>query len=98
MATLIEPCPFCNSGNLHISHRLMSHTVICQTCKSSGPHRRDLESSLLEWNHTAKLLRQARCHGEPQVHGHLHELEDAVRNLASLLRHDQQPQAEYESL
>jgi len=94
MAILIEPCPFCNSGNLHISHRLMSHTVICQTCKSCGPHRRSVENALLEWNHTAKLLSQARYHGEPQVYGQLHELEDAVRNLASALRHDKQPLAE----
>ncbi len=87
MATLIEPCPFCDSGHLHISHHLLSHSVSCQTCKSKGPHRRQLEDALLEWNHTSKLLRSARTTEHAQVHGRLHELEDAVRNLASSLRH-----------
>ncbi len=88
MATLIEPCPFCGSGHLHISHHLLSHSVSCQTCKSSGPHRRQLEDALLEWNHTSKLLRSARSLEESdKVYGRLHELEDAVRNLACALRH-----------
>jgi len=87
MATLIEPCPFCDSGHLHISHHLLSHCVSCQTCKSKGPHRRQLEDALLEWNHTSKLLRSARTTEHVKVHGRLHELEDAVRNLASALRH-----------
>ena len=92
MATLIEPCPFCDSGHLHISHHLLSHSVSCQTCKSTGPHRRHLEDALLEWNHTSKLLRNARTAEQGQVHGRLHELEDAVRNLASALRHGKNAQ------
>ncbi|NIB41913.1 hypothetical protein HBA55_20070 [Pseudomaricurvus alkylphenolicus] len=89
MATLIEPCPFCDSGNLHIHHHLLSHSVSCQSCKSTGPHRRELEDALLEWNHTSRLLRRARVNEESHpVHGRLHELEDAVRNLASALRYD----------
>ena len=92
MATLIEPRPFCDSGHLHISHHLLSHAVSCQTCKSTGPHRRQLEDALLEWNHTSRLLRNARTAEQGQVHGRLHELEDAVRNLASALRHGKNPQ------
>lgn len=98
MATLIEPCPFCDSGHLHISHHLLSHSVSCQTCKSTGPHRRQLEDALLEWNHTSKLLRSARTAENAQVHGHLHELEDAVRNLASALRHGPITAGQYANL
>lgn len=87
MATLIEPCPFCDSHYLHISNRLLSHAVICESCKSSGPHRRDTKSAVQEWNQTSKLLRQARTQRAPELHGRLHELEDAVRNIASALRH-----------
>ncbi len=87
MATLIEPCPFCRSGHLHINHHLLSHSVACQSCKASGPHRRSMEDAVMEWNHTSRLLRKAHASGSPQVYGRLNELEDAVRNLASTLRH-----------
>lgn len=60
MATLIEPCPFCNSGHLHIAHHLVSHSVVCQSCKSKGPQRRVLEDAVLDWNHTSRLLRQIK--------------------------------------
>ncbi len=86
MATLIEPCPFCDSGNLHISHHLLSHAISCQTCKSKGPHRRKMEDALLEWNHTSRLLRQARCNQPPHLYGRLNELEDVVRKLTTELR------------
>ncbi len=91
MATLIEPCPFCESGHLHISHHLLSQSVTCQTCKSTGPHRRQLEDAVLEWNQASRLLRSARQGESGQVHGRLHELEDAVRKLASALRDDVRP-------
>ena len=89
MATLIEPCPFCSSGHLHINYRLLSlfHSVVCQTCKSTGPHRRSLEDAVREWNHTSKRLRLASNPGSTQVYGRLSDLEDAVRNLGSTLRH-----------
>jgi hypothetical protein len=89
MATSIENCPFCDGDHLHISRHLMSHSVVCQTCRSTGPHRRLQEDAVLEWNQTSKLLGLARVGGERQVHGRLHELEDAVRNLAGALRKDQ---------
>ena len=57
MATLIEPCPFCNSEHLHIAHHLVSHSVVCQSCNSKGPQRRVLEEAVLDWNHTARVLR-----------------------------------------
>jgi len=60
MTTLIEPCPFCNSGHLHITHHLVSHSVVCQSCKSKGPQRRVLEDAVLDWNHTSRLLRQIK--------------------------------------
>lgn len=65
MAILIEPCPFCNSGHQHIHHHLMSHSVVCQSCKSKGPQRRVLEDAVAEWNHTSKIIRQI-CRDEIQ--------------------------------
>lgn len=94
MATLIEPCPFCNSGKLHLSHHLLSHSVTCQSCKSSGPHRRSVEEAIMEWNHTSKLLHHPPQQGSRQVYGRLNELEDAVRNLASTLRHGERDRRE----
>ena len=72
MATLIEPCPFCNSGHLHIAHHLVSHSVVCQNCKSKGPQRRVLEEAVLDWNHTSRVLRSIQrekvrpAHFKPQ--------------------------------
>mgnify|MGYP000551055314 CR=1 FL=1 len=96
MATLIEPCPFCSSGHLHIRHQLLSHSVVCQTCKSTGPHRRQLEDAVLEWNHASKRLRHSAPPDTPQIYGRLTELEDAVRNLATTLRHGTESQVREE--
>lgn len=89
MATHVENCPFCDGDHLHISRHLMSHSVVCQTCRATGPHRRLQEDAVLEWNQTSKLLRQSRLGETRQVHGRLHELEDAVRNLAGVLRQEE---------
>lgn len=87
MAIPIEPCPFCNSNNLHISHRIVSHAIVCESCKSSGPHRRSAENALREWNQASKLLMHGRSVKEPSVHNHLHELEDTVKSLVGLFEH-----------
>ncbi len=87
MASNLEPCPFCGSCNMHISHHLLSRAVCCQHCKATGPHRRTTEEAVLNWNRVSKCARQQVQPPNPQIHGHLHNLEDAVRSLASILRH-----------
>lgn len=79
MAIMIEPCPFCDSDNLQISHYLLSHAIGCQTCKSRGPHRKDTNAALEEWNHTSRLLRRARTGKNEVLQKHLNELESVVK-------------------
>ena len=86
MATMIEPCPFCESQHLHITHHLMSHSVCCQSCKGCGPHKQQLEDAIREWNLASRLSVKAKITENLRLNGRLHELEDAVRNLASELR------------
>ena len=86
MASHLEPCPFCGSSNMHINRHLLSRAVCCQHCKGSGPHKKQLEDAITEWNLTARLLFKARRSESVRVYGRLHELEDAVRNLATELR------------
>ncbi|MBR9909025.1 MAG: hypothetical protein GYB33_01580 [Gammaproteobacteria bacterium] len=85
MATMLEPCPFCESMQLHISQQPMSHSVSCQNCKGSGPQKKLLEEALAEWNLTSRLLSKARASESARLRGRLHDLENAVRNLASEL-------------
>ena len=87
----IEPCPFCQGNHLHISNHLFSHSVACESCKASGPHRRLLDDALRDWNHASKLLRKSRAAAPTQVFGKLDDVEEAVRNLARALRHGQGP-------
>lgn len=86
MATMLEPCPFCDSLHLHISQHLMSHSVTCQSCKGSGPHKQLLDDAIGDWNTLSRLATRARTAENARLHGRLHDLEDAVRNLASELR------------
>ncbi len=88
MATKIEPCPFCGSEHLHFTHHLLSLSVVCQTCKSAGPHKRKMEDALAAWNATSRLVGEAKQTDTIRVQGHLHDLEDAVRNLADVIRHN----------
>lgn len=50
MATTIEPCPFCRSTHLHIAQNGLSFCVVCQSCKSRGPHCPDMEGGIEQWN------------------------------------------------
>lgn len=86
MATKIEACPYCTSHRLHIHHHLLSVAVTCETCKAHGPHCRDIETALSDWNRVAKQVRWALAAGEPLKDGHLNSIEHAVRNLNSALR------------
>jgi hypothetical protein len=54
MASAIEPCPFCYSGHLHITQNGPSFCIVCQSCKSKGPHRNELESAVEQWNLTSR--------------------------------------------
>ncbi|WP_111641230.1 Lar family restriction alleviation protein [Marinimicrobium alkaliphilum] len=50
MALTIAPCPFCGSEHLHIHHNGLSHCVVCESCKTCGPHSPALENAIGHWN------------------------------------------------
>lgn len=54
MAIAIEPCPFCRSQHLHLAHNGLSYCVVCQSCKSKGPHWESLEEAISRWNQTSQ--------------------------------------------
>ncbi|WP_373568283.1 Lar family restriction alleviation protein [Marinimicrobium sp. ABcell2] len=56
MASAIEPCPFCLSGHLHITQNGPSFCIVCQSCKSKGPHRNELENAIDQWNLTSRKV------------------------------------------
>lgn len=56
MATALEPCPFCRSTHLHFAHSGLDYCVVCQSCKSKGPHQEDLESAIGLWNQTSQRI------------------------------------------
>lgn len=53
MATRIDPCPFCRSRHLHISLNGASYCVVCESCRSKGPHRAQLQEAIDRWNQTS---------------------------------------------
>ena len=71
MAITILPCPFCGSRHLHIRHHLLTQAVICASCKSQGPHHRQVEDAILEWNMASKQRQQALFIKEYFLQGHL---------------------------
>lgn len=56
MATALEPCPFCHSTHLHLAHSGLDYCVVCQSCKSKGPHQESLERAIGLWNETSVRL------------------------------------------
>ncbi|WP_024459547.1 Lar family restriction alleviation protein [Marinimicrobium sp. LS-A18] len=56
MATALEPCPFCRSNHLHLAHSGLDYCVVCQSCKSKGPHQETLERAINRWNETSVRL------------------------------------------
>lgn len=54
MAIALEPCPFCRSEHLHITHSGLDYCVVCQRCKSKGPHQPNLEQAISHWNRTSR--------------------------------------------
>ncbi len=52
----LAPCPFCAGQYLHLQHRLLSYTVVCQTCHSQGPHRHLLDQAVASWNLVSQQL------------------------------------------
>ncbi|WP_347331213.1 Lar family restriction alleviation protein [Marinimicrobium locisalis] len=63
MAIALEPCPFCHSNHLHFAHSGLDYCVVCQSCKSKGPHQGELESAIGQWNQAS---RAAFMHEENQ--------------------------------
>lgn len=61
MATAIEPCPFCHSHHLHLTHSGLTYCVVCERCKSMGPHWESLEEAIDRWNQTSRA--QSRSDG-----------------------------------
>jgi len=56
MATALEPCPFCRSSHLHLAQSGLDYCVVCQSCKSKGPHQETLERAIGRWNETSVRL------------------------------------------
>lgn len=54
MAIALEPCPFCHGHHLHIAHSGLDYCVVCQSCKSKGPHQEALESAIRQWNRVSR--------------------------------------------
>lgn len=50
MAIPLKPCPFCDSSLLQINQHLMTCSISCQHCNSSGPHRSELGKAINDWN------------------------------------------------
>ena len=65
MESEIEPCPFCHGHFLHITRHLVSYSVTCQTCKSSGPFRRTEQAAVEEWNNVSKAVHSRQSEEEP---------------------------------
>ncbi len=63
MANRIEPCPFCHSQHLHITLNGASYCVVCESCRSKGPHRVDLQDAIDRWNHTSGLVPHLQAPG-----------------------------------
>ena len=88
MDIALHACPFCGSHQLHTQRRLLSYSVCCGSCRASGPHQKDRKKAFELWN-TIALQAQRGASSEPGViQGRLTELQDAVRNLSSLIRPD----------
>ncbi len=77
MATALEPCPFCRSTHLHLAHSGLDYCVVCESCKSKGPHQEDLESAISRWNQTS--------HCTEAEHGMAPEPEESFTELAQPL-------------
>ena len=46
-----QPCPFCNSKELHISlDRRRGYYVYCKDCSASGPYSKQQEPAVRVWN------------------------------------------------
>ncbi len=56
MATTIEPCPFCSGKHLHIHQKGLSYWIVCQSCRSEGPHCLELERAITQWNSTSRKI------------------------------------------
>lgn len=52
----LKPCPFCGSKNVEISEEKYMYTdeeytvVICQECRSTGPHSITDRMARITWN------------------------------------------------
>ncbi len=76
MATALEPCPFCRSTHLHFAHSGLDYCVVCQSCKSKGPHQEDLESAISLWNQASQSI-EAEPDFQPEPGDALTELAQA---------------------
>lgn len=81
MARHIEVCPFCNNTHLHIKSHLLSHNVICQTCKATGPRYKSIENAIKNWNTISKQLKQSRLLDYDDMKCRINNLEHTLKDM-----------------
>ena len=50
IASLIEPCPFCNGEAEHMSHEYIGHVIKCSRCGNMTPWHAEIEEAFEAWN------------------------------------------------
>lgn len=69
MSQTLSNCPFCSSKYLQVRNERRYFCVMCNGCGCSGPHRRQFNDAIEEWNALAyrvDLLRQHQAKDVPE--------------------------------